>query len=108
MNRWLLAEESQFAIVTGVPSPALPRTTAQRLLPLANLSCLPEVDGCEAEGDADADDDLDADAEAETDAEADDEVGGAVAPSTYQTVGQSWVWWNDANVPWLVLPLVHW
>jgi hypothetical protein len=81
----LLAEESQFAMVTGVPSPAFPRTTAQRL-PFANLICRPEVDGCEAEGDAEADDDLEADAEAE--AEADDEVGGAVAPSTYQTVGQ--------------------
>jgi hypothetical protein len=88
LNRWLLAEESQFAMVTGVPSPAFPRTTAQRL-PFANLICRPEVDGCEAEGDAEADDDLEADAEAETDAEADDEAGGgAVAPSTYQTVGQ--------------------
>jgi hypothetical protein len=72
-------------MVTGVPSPAFPRTTAQRL-PFANLICRPEVDGCEDEGDAEAEDDLDAEAEAE--AEADDEVGGAVAPSTYQTVGQ--------------------
>jgi hypothetical protein len=85
LNRWLLAEESQFAMVTGVPSPAFPRTT-QRLL-FRCLICLPEVpDGCEAEGDAEAEDDLEAEAEAEADA--DDEVGGAVAPSTYQTVGQ--------------------
>jgi hypothetical protein len=90
LNRWLLAEESQFAMVTGVPSPAFPRTTAQRLL-FRCLICLPEVpDGCEAEGDAEAEDDLDADADADADAEAeaDDEVGGAVAPSTYQTVVQ--------------------
>jgi len=72
-------------MVTGVPSPALPRTTAHRL-PLANLSCLPETP--EAEGAAEAEDDLDAEAEAEAEADADDEVGGAVAPSTYQTVCQ--------------------
>jgi len=70
-------------MVTGVPSPAFPRTTAQRL-PLANLICLPEVP--DAEGAAEAEDDLEAEAEAEADA--DDEVGGAVAPSTYQTTGQ--------------------
>lgn len=75
-------------MLTGVPSPALPRTTAQRL-PFENLICLPEVP--EAEGDAEAEDDLEA--EAEADAEAEDEAGGAVALSTYQTVGQSRVSW---------------
>jgi hypothetical protein len=75
-------------MVTGVPSPAFPRTTAQRL-PFENLICLPGVP--EAEGEAEAEDDLEA--EAEADAEADDEVGGAVALSTYQTAGQSCVWW---------------
>lgn len=90
MNRWLLAEESQFAMVTGVPSPAFPRTTAQRL-PFENLICLPGVP--EADGDAEAEDDLDAEAEAEADAEADDEAGGAVALSTYQTAGQSCAKW---------------
>ena len=79
-------------------------TVAQRFRLPPNLSCRPVAAG----GGADDDDGL---TDEEDGGGATDDDGGGADPPTYQTETVSGPPWNFTvleNLPWLVLPLVHW